>query len=335
MSVIDSNPDLALPKGSLILVTGASGFVASNIVKEALLFGYRVRGTVRSSDKATQTRDLFDSPDYETAIVADLAEEGAFEDAVKGCDAIIHAASILTFSPNPNDVIPGCVSGAVSIMNSAMKESKVKRFVFTSSSAAATLPKHNQKFKITRDSWNDEAVTKAWEPAPYEPSRAYAVYAASKTEAERAVWQFVREKKPDFVVNCVLPNLNLGRVLSSPGPSGHLVPQLLRGDVPEVEPQYMINVVDDARIHVAAAIDKSLTNERILAFDSPWNWTAIIDAVQKARPNAKLPARNPDEAKDLSEPDNALGAQLLQKWFGQKGYKGLEQSVVDNLEGIA
>lgn len=35
------------------------------------------------------------------------------------------------------------------------------------------------------------------------------VYSASKTEAEKAAWKWVEEKKPNFVLNTVLPNFNV------------------------------------------------------------------------------------------------------------------------------
>lgn len=40
--------DLALPEGSTILVTGASGLIGSHVVQEALNSGYKAVGTVRS-----------------------------------------------------------------------------------------------------------------------------------------------------------------------------------------------------------------------------------------------------------------------------------------------
>ena len=104
--------------------------------------------------------------------------------------------------------------------------------------------------------------------------------------------------------------------------------------------EYMVNVVDDARIHLAAAFDSSLSNERIYAFDTPYNWNSIIDAIEQLKPGIQtLPERPKDEGEDLSDPDNKLGGELLKKWWGQegengRGWKGLLQSVKENLEGI-
>ena len=51
----------------------------------------------------------------------------------------------------------------------------------------------------------------------------------------------------------------------------------------------MINVTNDARIHLAALMDGLVKKERILAFDTPFNWNDIVDIIRKIRPDAKLP----------------------------------------------
>ena len=116
----------------------------------------------------------------------------------------------MSFDSNPNNVIPQVIAGLRGILNSAAKEPSVKRFVYTSSSSAATSPKPNTKFTIGKDTWNEEDVKAAWGPPPYEPSRAWFVYAASKTQAEQELWKYVREQKPHFVANSILPNSNIG-----------------------------------------------------------------------------------------------------------------------------
>lgn len=73
----------------------------------------------------------------------------------------------------------------------------MKRFVFTSSSTAATMPKPGKKFTVYKDTWNDESVRLAKQDKP----DAFTVYAASKTEGEKHVWNWVEENKPSFVVN--------------------------------------------------------------------------------------------------------------------------------------
>lgn len=94
----------------------------------------------------------------------------------------------------------------------------------------------------------------------------------------------------------------------------------------------MVDTIDDARIHVAAAIDSTVTNERIFACDSPFNWKMVIQIIHEIAPSIQLPLPDPNELLDISDVDNILGAILLKKWWGQPGYKGLEQTIKETLE---
>lgn len=100
--------------------------------------------------------------------------------------------------------------------------------------------------------------------------------------------------------------------------------------------EYYIDTIDDARLHIIAAVyDDQLVNERIYAWAYPFRWNDVIDIINKVRPDLKCAAdKDPNEGHDLSKAPNELGASLLKKWFGQTGYKSLEQSVKENLEHI-
>ena len=74
------------------------------------------------------------------------------------------------------------------------------------------MPQPNVVIDVTKDTWDQEAVDQAnTDPNPWN------VYAASKTEAERALWQAVKETNPPFQVSCVLPNANLGPIMKPGG----------------------------------------------------------------------------------------------------------------------
>ncbi|KAF2430771.1 NAD(P)-binding protein [Tothia fuscella] len=329
--------DLALPQGSLILVTGASGYIGAHVVNEALLAGYKVRGTSRTLEKCNRSKQLFsNNPNHSTAVVANYDIDNVFDEAIQDCDAVIHVASDMTFGPHPNEVITPVVKGTKSILRSAAKNASVKRFVLTSSSCAVLMPSLDRCLRVGKKDWNEDSIKKAWESPPYTVERAVDVYAASKTEGERALWEFVKDEKPAFVANAILPNVNMGGILSSPGVTGDAVLRVSRGEIPKnIGPQYMIDVIDDARLHIIAAVlDGSLENDRIFAFNVAFNWTDIVNAIKEVRPAAvgvAIPQK--DEPRDLSEVPNEQGAKLLREWYAQEtGYKPLVQTVRENLE---
>ncbi|KAL9044149.1 MAG: hypothetical protein Q9214_002692 [Letrouitia sp. 1 TL-2023] len=80
--------DFILPQGSLVLVTGVTGFLASHVVDQLLERGYRVRGTVRNAAKASWVLELYNSRHgsgkFELASIPDYTKPEAFTDALKG-----------------------------------------------------------------------------------------------------------------------------------------------------------------------------------------------------------------------------------------------------------
>lgn len=81
---------MSAPKDKTILITGASGFVATHVVKAFLERGYQVRGTVRSEQTAANVRKNFlkYSDRLSFTIVEDIAQPGAFDEAVQGVDGV-------------------------------------------------------------------------------------------------------------------------------------------------------------------------------------------------------------------------------------------------------
>lgn len=142
----------------------------------------------------------------------------------------MHTAMNYTMDPDPNAVIPGSIKGTVNFLEAAAQEQSVRRLVLTSSSASALIPKPNNSVAVTTETWNDETVTYATRRPPYERERAYAVYAAAKTLAEREAWKFVREKKPAFTANAVLPNIDFGASLDYAN-QGHPSTSALMGEL--------------------------------------------------------------------------------------------------------
>lgn len=84
--------NLRIPRGQLILVTGANGYISSHVVDALLHEGYRVRGTLRRdmADVKQHFDENHGKGQYETVIVPSMEEDSAFNDAVRGVAGIIH-----------------------------------------------------------------------------------------------------------------------------------------------------------------------------------------------------------------------------------------------------
>ncbi|KAH7205239.1 hypothetical protein BKA60DRAFT_600049 [Fusarium oxysporum] len=264
--------------GFTVLVTGANGLLGYHIADQFLAYGYKVHGTVRDLEKSSWLADVFvknyGKGSFELVKVPDMAAKSAFAEAVKDVSIFVHSASILTFNFNPHNVIPDVIAGAMNALQAAYAESSAKRFVFTSSSAAAV------------SSSNGAAGIKT-------PERAASVYSASKTQAEQEVWKYHKEhqsERPDLVVNTVLPNVNFGKSvdpLHQGFASSAKMPALLYNrqvvDFHHMVPRHT------GRLHVAAGIFKHVQCQRIFGIAYRFSWDSILEIVRKIEPEKTFP----------------------------------------------
>eukprot|EP01112_Ceratiomyxa_fruticulosa_P007569 TRINITY_DN1969_c0_g2_i2.p1 TRINITY_DN1969_c0_g2~~TRINITY_DN1969_c0_g2_i2.p1 ORF type:complete len:325 (-),score=67.46 TRINITY_DN1969_c0_g2_i2:87-1061(-) len=171
----------------LVLVTGASGFLAGEIINQLLQRGIRVRGTVRNAANAEHIKEVFPSVEL---FEADLLKEGSFDKAVEGVDYVFHTASPFILKPvDPiKDLVEPAVNGTLNVLKSVEKSGKVKRVVLTSS-VAAVLPVDVDESRLySGDDWSDVSS--------YEKL----AYKYSKTKAEQAAWEFQKGKSWELVV---------------------------------------------------------------------------------------------------------------------------------------
>jgi nucleoside-diphosphate-sugar epimerase len=183
---------VAISAPAKILLTGANGYLATWIVKKYLEAGYSVRGTVRSLSKGAFLKDKFAhyGDRFELVVVEDITKDGAFDEAVKGVDAIAHTASPFHYkSTNPDDLIIPAVRGTTSILNSALKHGSTLKRVILTSSVAAVREDTTAPRVFNESNWNNAAVeavkTKGSAVGPV------TIYLASKTLAEKVAWEFV------------------------------------------------------------------------------------------------------------------------------------------------
>ncbi|KAK7224857.1 hypothetical protein V2G26_012860 [Clonostachys chloroleuca] len=333
----------ALPKGSLILVTGGNGFIASHIIDLLLQLGFRVRGTIRA--KKPWLDELFQQKygpnSFESVVIPSLEEEGPIDAAMQGVSGVVHVASDVSFGLDPAAVIGRAVKFIETILAVVKRHGSVKRFVLTSSSSAVIIPKSNQAgVRVDERTWNDEAVKAAWDPQTPEKGKGYAIYAASKTESERAAWKWVEKNKPGFTFNTVLPNYTIGENLSPeiPGSTSGWTRKLLNGerDIFSIFiPQYYVSVADVARLHVIALLAPAVENQRLFAFAAAFNLTEVIERFRVMHPeNKKIPDPPQNEGHDLTEVIPAPRAEaLLKEYFGTSGWDSLQDSLESCVRG--
>jgi nucleoside-diphosphate-sugar epimerase len=144
--------------GKTVCVTGASGFIASWLVKLLLERGYTVRGTVRNPEKAKHLLQLPSASDHLKLFAADLLKPGCFDEIVQGCDGVFHTASPFFYKnvadPQAQFIDPA-VKGTVNVLASCAK-AHTKRVVLTSSVAAVAItPKNTPGVVIDESFWSD------------------------------------------------------------------------------------------------------------------------------------------------------------------------------------
>jgi nucleoside-diphosphate-sugar epimerase len=109
-----------------VLVTGATGFIGSEVVRQLVAMGMRPRVLVRRPTRA----GVLDGLDVE-AVYGDLTVPDTLPPAVNGCDAIIHLGGRAVFEPAER-LAPTFVGGT-RVLADAAEAAGVRRFVFGSS----------------------------------------------------------------------------------------------------------------------------------------------------------------------------------------------------------
>jgi dihydroflavonol-4-reductase len=214
------------------LVTGATGFIGSSLVRELLKDGKEMKVMVRRS---SSTKNI-DGLDVEK-VYGDVREKEAVKAALKGCDTFYQTAALYEYwGPSKKDYYDVNVEGTKASLQAALEQG-VPKVVHTSSIAA--LGCHGCDCPAKED-----AEFNLWKTGAH--------YCISKYLAEAEALKFAQKGLPVVVVN---PAGVLGVRDIRPTPSGRLILDVLN----KKTPGYMdgglnyVDVEDVARGHILAA----------------------------------------------------------------------------------
>jgi dihydroflavonol-4-reductase len=272
-----------------VLVTGGSGFLGGWCVVELLRRGFRVRTTVRDPSREAEVRASLasevDLGDRLSVFVADLKGHAGWQEATRGCDYVLHVAS--PFPPaqpkDPNELIIPARDGALRVLRAGL-DAGVRRVVLTSSTAAVrnsggTPPPG----PLSEENWTD----------PDNPH--LTPYTRSKTIAEQAAWELVRENGNVGQLTVVNPSASLGPVLSDDlSYSLEVITRMLNGmpGVPRLGFSF-VDVRDVADLQVTAMTAPEAAGERFLAA-GPFLWLSEVAEILRDHLGAgaaKVPRR--------------------------------------------
>lgn len=327
-----------------VLVTGANGFIGKYIVDELSNQNYDVIGVVRSQAKADALAKQFgQNPHLIVEVVHDITALDAFDSIFhrygKDIGSVVHCASPLPAQGNDYEnthLIPA-VNGTISLLEAIKRyvPQTVKHVVLTSSVVAAMKPEKHVGSDYAVDENN-------WCPLKKEDIKGnfLAAYMVSKTYAEWAAWEFLRENKGSirFQLTTLLPAYVFGPQLFEEDAVGKLnysngVIEALIHSAPgkELEPDMkarFADVRDVAKAHVLALQREAAAGQRLVIAAGRYSSQDIVDILNEQFPQLKGKiAQGPHPGK-FDEKSAAREHFKAEELLGIE-YKGLEESIHD------
>lgn len=221
------------------LVTGANGFVGSNVLRKLVERKYEAVAFVRKGSYIDNIKTL----DVEIRY-GDLLDAESIENALRGCDFVFHVGALYSFwAPDPTIFYQVNVKGTVNILDIAVRKG-VKRIVYTSTTGAIGLSRSDNQI--------DETSLVSHPPWYYDPWNLKDHYSRSKILAQREVIERVKRDNLDVVIVC--PSGPIGWGDYKPTPTGLLILKFLNGEIPFYADVglSLVNVKDVADGHILA-----------------------------------------------------------------------------------
>jgi len=255
-----------------ILVTGASGFVGSAVVRRALARGMTVRVLVRPSSPRRNVDGL-----PVRVIAGDMRDPAAMRETLQGVRYLCHvAADYRLWAPDAEEIVRANTSGTQAVMEAALA-SGVERIVYTSSVATLRVA---------------GATAPVGEDAGMSADEAIGAYKRSKVLAERLVERMVTERGlPAVIVN---PSTPIGPRDVRPTPTGRIIVEAACGKMPAfVDTGLNLVHVDDVAEGHLLALERGRFGQRYILGGQDASLREMLGAIAgmsgRKPPSVELP----------------------------------------------
>ena len=310
--------ELNFPKDSLFLVTGAAGFIGSNLCEALLNMGYHVRALDDLSTGKQANVDLFiDNPGY-TFIKGDIKD---LDTCVKACEGVDYVLNQAAWGSVPRSIemplfyCANNIQGTLNMLEAARRNG-VKKFVYASSSSVyGDEPNLPKKEGIEGNLLSPYAVTKMCDE---EWAKQYTLHYGLDTYGLRYFNVFGRRQDPNGAYAAVIPKF---------------IKQLLNGEVPTINGDgrqsrdftYIENVIE-ANLKACLAPHEAAGQAFNIAYGGREYLIDIYYGLTEALGVSVEPNFGPDRAGDIkhSNADISKARELLgydPEWSFERGIK--------------
>jgi dihydroflavonol-4-reductase len=239
----------------ICFVTGASGFIGSNLVHELVARGHRVKALLRPDSDLRGLRGA----EFER-VTGDVSDRTKLVEAMRGCDWCFHvAASYHLWLRDYAPMYAANVEGTRHVLEAA-GAAGCSRIVYTSTVGCIGLPKAVNGRVFPTD-----------ETAPVSEAQMSNHYKRSKWRAEQVAFELARRRLPVVIVN---PSAPVGPRDVKPTPTGQVIVDFLNRQMPaylETGLNY-VHVRDVAVGHILAA-ERGKVGDRYILGNADGNWT--------------------------------------------------------------
>ncbi len=251
----------------MILVTGATGFLGSELIRQLIVQGRSVRAIKRQDSVIPEILRKEQTINWQTA---DILDYFALNEAFQDVSEVYHCAALVSFNPSDKKKMLQVNAGGTANMVNLCLENNIRKLVHVSSVAAVGEGKAGE-LTTEKDHWEFNSNQNG--------------YSISKYEGEMEVFRAVAEGLNAVLVN---PSVIIGKNAGKEG-SGQIFEMVRKGL--KYYPAGGCGLVDveDVAKAMIALMESDITAERFLINSENWTYRDFFTEIAEQF-NLKPPA---------------------------------------------